>query len=212
MISNLYSQAEQNSSTNTEHNLTECEPNPSSVVPSSDLTHGGGGGGDDGGNDDDGDSWDFKDASEMRFDSNVNSINDMMSNLYSQTEKISINTQLNLTESQSNPSSVVSSSDLVNGGGGGDDDDSSWDFKDASEMRFNNEASLASMGDPYGNNSSKLKLDNYLDFYSKLKEELCFTVKHRIDRLKVLLTSEGQFLSNSLVIVIFLSSEVTKGL
>lgn len=185
MISDLYSQADQTSSTNTEHNLTESHLNPSSAFSSSVLVDGGGGG------DDDDDEWDFKDASEMRFDSNANSINDMIANLYSQAEQTSVNTEHNLTESQLNQSSVVSSSNLV-AGGGGDDDDSSWDFKDASEMRFDSEASLTSTVDPYRSKSSKLKLDNYLDFYSKLKEELCFVIKNHIDRLKVL-TSEDSF-------------------
>ncbi|KAH6772497.1 hypothetical protein C2S51_010901 [Perilla frutescens var. frutescens] len=113
--------------------------------------------------------------------SSVNSINDMISNLYSQAEKASTNTTHNMTETQLNPSSEVSSSNLVDDD---DDDDSSWDFKDASQMRVDSEASLSSTGDTYRSISSKLKLDNYLDFYSKLKEELCFVMKHHIDRLK----------------------------
>ncbi|XP_057763713.1 uncharacterized protein LOC130985005 isoform X2 [Salvia miltiorrhiza] len=117
--------------------------------------------------------------------SSVNSINDMISNLYSQAEQTSsTNTEHNLIESQLNPSSVVSSSNLVDDGGDDDDDDNSWDFKDASEVRFDSEAPLTSTGDAYMSQSSKLKLDNYLDFYSKLKEELCFVVKHHIDRMK----------------------------
>ncbi|KAL1561901.1 hypothetical protein AAHA92_04543 [Salvia divinorum] len=113
--------------------------------------------------------------------SSVNSINDMISNLYSQAEQTSINTEHNLSESQLNPSSVVSSSNLVDDD---DDDDGSWDFKDASEMRFGSEASLTSAVDAYMSKSSKLKLDNHLAFYLKLKEELCFIGKNHIDRLK----------------------------
>ncbi|XP_047946543.1 uncharacterized protein LOC125192909 isoform X2 [Salvia hispanica] len=115
--------------------------------------------------------------------SSVNSISDMISNLYSQAEQTSsLKTEHNLSESQLNPLSVVSSSDLVDNDD--DDDDGSWDFKDASGMGFDIKASLTSTGDAYMSKSSKLKLDSYLAFYLKLKEELCFIGKNHIDGLK----------------------------
>ena len=129
--------------------------------------------------------------------SSVNSISDMISNLYSQAEQTSsLKTEHNLSESQLNPLSVVSSSDLVDNDD--DDDDGSWDFKDASGMGFDIKASLTSTGDAYMSKSSKLKLDSYLAFYLKLKEELCFIGKNHIDGLKVF------------TVIICFSSEVTK--
>lgn len=138
------------------------------------------------------------------------SINDLISNLYIQAEQTSlINTAQNATDTQSNLSSAFSSSNVVN-----DDDnldDSSWDFKDASQMTVESEASLSSMGDTYMSVSSKLKLNSYLDFYSKLKKELCFVAKCHIENLKVCV--KGKQLHNPLLIVIeFLKSVVNENL
>ncbi|XP_042060015.1 uncharacterized protein LOC121804510 isoform X1 [Salvia splendens] len=119
--------------------------------------------------------------------STVDSISDMISNLYSQAEQTSsIKTEHNLSGSQLNLPSVVSSSDLVDNDDNDDDDDDggSWDFKDASEIGFDSQASLTSGEDAYMSKSSKLKLDSYLAFYLKLKEELCFIGKNHIDGLK----------------------------
>lgn len=132
--------------------------------------------------------------------SSVDSISDMISNLYSQAEQTSsIKTEHNLSESQLNLPSVVSNFDLVDNDDNDDgDDDGSWDFKDASEIGFDSKASLTSAGDAYISKSSKLKLDSYLAFYLKLKEELCFIGKNHIDGLKVF------------TVIICFSSEVTK--
>lgn len=129
-----------------------------------------------------------------RITGRVNSIHDMISNLYSQADQTSSTTTVhNDTQSQLNPSSVVSSSNLVDDD---DDDDSSWDFKDASPIGIDDEASHSSTGDTYRSISSKLKLDSYLGFYLKLKEELCSAVKHHIYRIKVF-TYEGSFTHSS---------------
>lgn len=114
----------------------------------------------------------------------VVSINDLIFNLYSQSEQSSsINPAQNPNGTLLDLPSTVSSSNVVN-----DDDlldDSSWDFKDASEMRAESEASHSSMADGYTSISVKLKLNSYLDFYTKLKDELCFVAKHHIESLKV---------------------------
>ncbi|KAI3472332.1 hypothetical protein Pfo_031232 [Paulownia fortunei] len=113
----------------------------------------------------------------------VFSINDLISSLYSQSEQTSsINTVQKPTKTQLSLSNAVSSSNIVN-----DDDhldDSSWDFKDASQTRVDSEVSVSSIGDTCMSISSKLKLNNCLDFYSKLKEELCFVAKCHIASLK----------------------------
>ncbi|KAL0357340.1 UNVERIFIED_CONTAM: hypothetical protein Scaly_1419700 [Sesamum calycinum] len=113
----------------------------------------------------------------------VMSINDLISNLYSQTEQISsISTVQKPSKTRLSLSNAVSSPNRVN-----DDDHldhDSWDFKDASQTRFDSEASLHGVGNTDLSVSSRLKLNNHLDFYSKLKEELCFVTKCQIESLK----------------------------
>ncbi|KAL0364782.1 UNVERIFIED_CONTAM: hypothetical protein Sangu_0575800 [Sesamum angustifolium] len=113
----------------------------------------------------------------------VMSINDLISNLYSQTEQISsISTVQTPSKTRLSLSNAVSSPNRVN-----DDDHldhDSWDFKDASQKRFDSEASLHGVGNTDLSVSSRLKLNNHLDFYSKLKEELCFVTKCQIESLK----------------------------
>ncbi|KAL7157758.1 hypothetical protein ABFS83_02G098300 [Erythranthe nasuta] len=112
----------------------------------------------------------------------VISINDLISSLYSQTEQTSIvNTVQNPTETQLGLSSAASDSNIEDDE---DLDDDSWDFKDASQTIVDSAASNSSIGDTYMSISSKLKLNNYLDFYSKLKEELCFVAQFHIESLK----------------------------
>ncbi|KAL3623991.1 hypothetical protein CASFOL_032807 [Castilleja foliolosa] len=107
------------------------------------------------------------------------SVNDLISSLYSQAEQTSIiNPVQQPANTQSSLSDAVSGSIIVNH----DDhlDDDSWDFKDASQKRVDTEESLFSNEDA----SSKLKLNNYLDFYSRLKGELCLVAKCQLERLK----------------------------
>ncbi|GFP93163.1 hypothetical protein PHJA_001460600 [Phtheirospermum japonicum] len=107
------------------------------------------------------------------------SVNDLISSLYSQAEQTSfVNPVEKPAKTQLSLSDAVSRSIIVNH----DDffDDNSWNFKDASQKRVDTEASLCSNEDA----SSKLKLNDYLDFYSRLKEELCFVAKCQLERLK----------------------------
>ncbi|KAL3814695.1 hypothetical protein ACJIZ3_015963 [Penstemon smallii] len=111
----------------------------------------------------------------------VISVNDLISSLYSQAEQPSISSVKIPTKFELNFSNEVSSSNQEN-----DDDsldDNSWDFKDAfSQTEIYNETSCNSFADP--SISSKLKLNDCLDFYSKLKEELCLVAKCHFDSLK----------------------------
>ncbi|XP_011087384.1 uncharacterized protein LOC105168888 isoform X2 [Sesamum indicum] len=113
----------------------------------------------------------------------VISISDLISNLYSQTEQISsISTVQTPSKTRLSLSNAVSSPNRVN-----DDDHldhDSWDFKDASQTRYDSEVSLYSVGNTHLSVSSRRKLNNHLDFYSKLKEELCFVTKCQIESLK----------------------------
>ncbi|PIN12260.1 hypothetical protein CDL12_15132 [Handroanthus impetiginosus] len=113
----------------------------------------------------------------------VISISDLISSLYSQAELTSsINNIEKLTTAPLSLPDVVSGSNLVNDGD--HHDYSSWDFKDASQKRVNGESSARSVGETYPSIHSELKLNNYLDFYSKLKEELCFVAKCHLETLK----------------------------
>lgn len=117
-------------------------------------------------------------------DSNI-SINDLISNLYSQAEQISPSHSVQVPNSISdNPQDSVSNSNLVNGED--DLDDGEWEFKEGSSpMRTDNDTSLLTSEDPPKKSFSKLNLDNYLDLYSKLRKELCCHAKRHLDELKV---------------------------
>ncbi|KAK4402202.1 hypothetical protein Sango_0960900 [Sesamum angolense] len=132
------------------------------------------------------DVFTYKSTSDQRNNhtpTTVMSINDLISNLYSQTEQISsISTVQTPSKTRLSLSNAVSCPNRVN-----DDDHldhDSWDFKDASQTRFDSEASLHGVGNTDLSVSSRLKLNNHLDFYSKLKEELCFVTKCQIESLK----------------------------
>ncbi|XP_009791751.1 uncharacterized protein [Nicotiana sylvestris] len=116
-------------------------------------------------------------------DSNI-SINDLISNLYSQAEQISPSHSVQVPNSISdNPQDSVSNSNLVNGED--DLDDGEWEFKEGSSpMRTDNDTSLLTSEDPPKKSFSKLNLDNYLDLYSKLRKELCCHAKRHLDELK----------------------------
>ncbi|XP_073312354.1 uncharacterized protein [Primulina huaijiensis] len=128
--------------------------------------------------------------SDSHTSKSVISINDLISSLYNQTEKTSINTTQEPNTVELNLSSSMTSSNL--GNGGDHRDDNSSDFKDAfSQRSWDNEASLYSFGDAHLQTSSKMKLNNHLDFYSKLKEALCFVSKNHIERLKQSLCNDA---------------------
>lgn len=134
------------------------------------------------------------------------SINDLISSLYSQAEHTSsTNTVHKSMETQLSLSNAVSSSDVVNGDDLDDGswdfkdaedlDGGSWDFKDASQTIVDSESTISTIGDTHM--STKLKLNSYLDFYSKLKEELCFVTKFHIESLKVRVTGKAVSKSSS---------------
>nr|GMD05848.1 homeobox protein 2-like isoform X1 [Ipomoea batatas] len=113
----------------------------------------------------------------------VISINDVISSLYSQGDHTS-----SISSSQ-NPSGVVeppdsdASSNLVK-----NEDafgDKSWDYKSSiTQRRADEETSVFGHGDPLPSCSSTRKLDNYVDFYSELKKELCLYSKYHFGDLK----------------------------
>lgn len=116
----------------------------------------------------------------------VTSVNDLISNLYSKAEQASsVDTLQKPIEIKLNPSDAVSNSDVVYNDNG-DFNDNTWEFMgDSSEKRNNDEASLFSVEDDHLIGSSKLQLNNFVDFYSRLMDELCFIAEVHIERLKV---------------------------
>lgn len=116
-------------------------------------------------------------------DSNI-SINDLISNLYSQAEQISPVHSVQVPNSTSDsPQDSVSNSNLLNGED--DLDDGEWEFKESSsQMILCNDISLLTSEDPPQRHFSNLNLDNYLDLYTKLRNELCYHAKCHLDDLK----------------------------
>lgn len=113
------------------------------------------------------------------------SINDLISNLYSEAEQISPVHSVQVPNSISvSPQDSVSSSNLLNGEDDLDDDE--WEFKDgSSQMNSYNDISLLTSEDPPQRSFSSLNLDNCLNLYSKLRNELCYHAKCHLDDLKV---------------------------
>lgn len=123
-------------------------------------------------------------------DSNI-SINDLISNLYSEAEQISPVHSVQVPNSINvSPQDSVSNSNLLNGED--DLDDGEWEFKDSSsQMRVDSNISLLTSEDPPQRSFSSLNVDNYLDLYSQLKNELCYHAKCHLDDLKSARNSDG---------------------
>jgi hypothetical protein len=82
------------------------------------------------------------------------------------------------------PANVVIESNLA--GDSDDFDDDSWEFKDASSgIRAEDQASFIGLGEPNTKYSTKIELNDYVDFFCKLKEELHFLALCHLDNLKV---------------------------
>jgi hypothetical protein len=112
-------------------------------------------------------------------------INDLISSLYSQAEQ---NTAIiNGQNPSGNGLSLINATMESNLAGDNDDfDDDSWEFKVASSgTRAEDQASFIGLGEANTDCSSKTELNDYVDFFCKLKEELhCLALCH-LDNLKV---------------------------
>ncbi|TKY52210.1 hypothetical protein E2542_SST23730 [Spatholobus suberectus] len=160
LIWNLYNQAENQTSPNVIPKASENQIHASPEVSGSSLVTG------------DDDFWDFKDASTgTRF-------------THESERKTSFNHAPQVYENGLLSSPTVLNSDLTNG----DDDfeDDSWEFKDAiSETRSQDHASTLDHRDlPLTQLSTKLEQIDYVEFYSKLKDELCNYVLFHLQNLK----------------------------
>lgn len=157
---NLYSQAEQKTSPNSTPKASE---NKQAVLDSNLVA------GDDDFNDD---SWEFKDASHGTGFGPESMENNSSSHV------------LQVSGDGQQPSPTVLNPELIDGDDGFEDD--SWEFKDAFSVANSQcQASLIDHRDLPTPSSTKLEPPDYVDFYCKLKEELCNAVLFHLHNLKV---------------------------
>ncbi|KAK7277917.1 hypothetical protein RJT34_22936 [Clitoria ternatea] len=163
LIWNLYNQAENKTSPNVTSRTNESHIHASPEVSGSSLVASNGV---------DDDSWDFKDASTgTRFDNDS-------------AQETSFNHTPQIKENGLQSSPTILNFDLTN-----DDDDfedDSWEFKDAiSEKRSQDYApTLDQRNIPPTQLSTKLEQIDYVEFYSKLTDELCNYVLFHLQNLK----------------------------
>lgn len=112
------------------------------------------------------------------------SINVLISTLYTQAEQnASVNNMPKESDHGTHSTSTVFESDL---GDCDDFDDDSWDFKDAiSGTRAEDQTSDIDLVDSQKKLSSTLELNDCIDFFCKLKDELCSIALYHLDNLKV---------------------------
>ncbi|KAG2694859.1 hypothetical protein I3760_08G163600 [Carya illinoinensis] len=168
IISSLYSQAEQSASFNYTSPASDYGMHSNTTVFESDLVNG----------DDDFDdgSWDFKAAG------SETGAEDRTSDIDLGDSQKTLSTALELNNCMDLYSKLKEG--LVNGDD--DFDDGSWDFKDAgSETRAEDRTSDIDLGDSQKTLSTALVLNDCIDFYSKLKDELCSIALYHLDNLKV---------------------------
>ncbi|KAG6701467.1 hypothetical protein I3842_08G166300 [Carya illinoinensis] len=167
IISSLYSQAEQSASFNYTSPASDYGMHSNTTVFESDLVNG----------DDDFDdgSWDFKAAG------SETGAEDRTSDIDLGDSQKTLSTALELNNCMDLYSKLKEG--LVNGDD--DFDDGSWDFKDAgSETRAEDRTSDIDLGDSQKTLSTALVLNDCIDFYSKLKDELCSIALYHLDNLK----------------------------
>lgn len=116
--------------------------------------------------------------------SNV-TINDLISSLYSQAEEnASVNHTPTASDHGMHSSSTLFESHL--NASADDFDDGSWDFKAAtSGTRTGDRTSDIDLGDSQRILSTMLDLNDYVDFFSTLKDELSSVAVFHLDNLKV---------------------------
>ncbi|XP_068341825.1 uncharacterized protein [Pyrus communis] len=108
------------------------------------------------------------------------SITDLISSLYSQVDQ---NTNTihapKPTENIMDPAPTFLESNF----GGDDFDEDSWEFKDA-VTSDQNQTSIATLEDSPHDSSTKVHLDNYVDLYSKLKDETYALALYHLENKK----------------------------
>lgn len=108
------------------------------------------------------------------------SINELISSLYVQSEQVS---SMNDREKQTNVKSNFS--DAVSNSSVGQLEDIMWEFGDATQTKVGSGEYLNNIGDMHSTPSSQMKMNNHLDFYLKLKKQLCLVIERHIEDLRV---------------------------
>ena len=163
-IWNLYSQAENKTSPNVTPKASENVINASPRVSGSNLATG-----DD---DFDDDFWDYKDASPGTTFA------------HESAQESSFNQAPQVNENGLHSSPMVLTPDPINGDDGFEDD--SWEFMDATSGSSSQDLTSAIVHrDLLAQLSTKLEPLDYVDFYNKLKDELCNAVIFHVRNLKV---------------------------
>lgn len=136
------------------------------------------------------------------------SVDDLILNLYSQAENIpSGDSSQNAIMNGLVSTQTMLDSNLKNGDD--DFDDDSWEFQDAFvDVRLKDQSSVSSLGDTHQNDSTKIKVENYVDFYCKLKDQACLVVLGHFDSLKKAKTIAA--LSSEEAKVVALEEEIQK--
>ncbi|KAG9132697.1 hypothetical protein Leryth_020898 [Lithospermum erythrorhizon] len=106
------------------------------------------------------------------------SINDLISNLYSQAEQSSTNKFVGATDYEAGPAININSEPVLDDY---DFNEDSWEFKDS----FGNEGtSKESLEVAACSIPSKVTVNGYVDFYSKLQDTLNFLIKCHLENIK----------------------------
>ncbi|KAJ9131462.1 hypothetical protein P3X46_035118 [Hevea brasiliensis] len=112
------------------------------------------------------------------------SINDLISSLYSRAEQsTSVNDEQSLRENGLDFTKSVMTSNLANANH--DFDVDSWEFQDVSTgARAEYQTAVIGLGESHTKYSTKTELDDYVEFFSKLKKELHYIVMCHLENLK----------------------------
>lgn len=113
------------------------------------------------------------------------SINDLISSLYSQAEQsTSVNDEQSLNDNGLNSTKIVIPSNLANANH--DIDDDSWEFQDASTgARNEDQTSVLGLEQSHAKYSTKIELNDFVEFFSNLKKELHYIALCHLENLKV---------------------------
>ncbi|XP_050380759.1 uncharacterized protein LOC126797994 isoform X2 [Argentina anserina] len=116
------------------------------------------------------------------------SITDFISSLYSQVEQDTPKTHIpkEIESTTTHPVTTMLESDFVGDDGdddGDDGDDDSWEFKDA-VSKDQNSTSIANVEDSLKDTCTQIQVDDFVEFYCKLKDESYFLALYHLDQNK----------------------------
>ncbi|XP_020540330.1 uncharacterized protein LOC105647554 isoform X2 [Jatropha curcas] len=165
LISSLYSQAQQNTSVNHKKNLSESGLDSTKTMMVRYLAN----------HDFGDDSWEFQDAS-------IGPSAEDRTSILGLGESVTKHEQ-SLSGNGLDPTKTIMASSLANGNH--DFDDDSWEFQDASTgSRAEDQTSVLGLGEPLTKHNTQTELNDFVEFFSKLKEELHYVLLFHLENLK----------------------------